>query len=100
MTVAAQPGPRQEAPIDAIPLAQVEPFLKQLSVVDSIEQLPQVVGLEVGDGAVEFDLAHVAGISGGDRFDRCCVLGEVVPAQVLDSALTAVWTFELLDEVR
>ncbi|WP_414540413.1 LysM peptidoglycan-binding domain-containing protein [Stenotrophomonas forensis] len=46
VTVAAQPGPRQEAPIDAIPLAQVEPFLKQLSVVDNIEQLPQVVGLE------------------------------------------------------
>ena len=42
----AQPGPRQEAPIDAIPLAQVEPFLKQLSVVDSIEALPYVVGLE------------------------------------------------------
>ncbi|WP_414493119.1 LysM peptidoglycan-binding domain-containing protein [Stenotrophomonas maltophilia] len=46
VTVAAQPGPRQEAPIDAIPLAQVEPFLKQLSVVDSIEQLPYVAGLE------------------------------------------------------
>ncbi|MDV9040621.1 LysM peptidoglycan-binding domain-containing protein [Stenotrophomonas sp. RAC2] len=46
VTVAAQPGPRQEAPIDAIPLAQVEPFLKQLSVVDSIKQLPYVVGLE------------------------------------------------------
>ncbi|SNY75592.1 LysM peptidoglycan-binding domain-containing protein [Stenotrophomonas sp. CC120223-11] len=46
VTVAAQPGPRQEAPIDAIPLAQVEPFLKLLSVVDSIEQLPAVVGLE------------------------------------------------------
>ncbi|PZT10012.1 peptidoglycan-binding protein LysM [Stenotrophomonas maltophilia] len=42
----SQPGPRQEAPIDAIPLAQVEPFLKQLSVVDSIKQLPYVVGLE------------------------------------------------------
>ncbi|WP_295550413.1 LysM peptidoglycan-binding domain-containing protein [Stenotrophomonas maltophilia] len=46
VTVATQPGPRQEAPIDAIPLAQVEPFLKQLSVVDSIEQLPYVAGLE------------------------------------------------------
>lgn len=46
VTVAAQPGPRQEAPIDAIPLAQVEPFLKQLSVVDSVKQLPYVVGLE------------------------------------------------------
>ncbi|MBH1655779.1 LysM peptidoglycan-binding domain-containing protein [Stenotrophomonas maltophilia] len=46
VTVAAKPGPRREAPIDAIPLAQVEPFLKQLSVVDSIEQLPYVAGLE------------------------------------------------------
>ncbi|MBH1710349.1 LysM peptidoglycan-binding domain-containing protein [Stenotrophomonas maltophilia] len=46
VTVAARPGPRQEAPIAAIPLAQVEPFLKQLSVVDSIEQLPYVAGLE------------------------------------------------------
>lgn len=46
VTVASKPGPRQEAPIDAIPLAQVEPFLKQLSVVDSVKQLPYVVGLE------------------------------------------------------
>lgn len=46
VTVASKPGPRQDAPIDAIPLAQVEPFLKQLSVVDSVQQLPQVVGLE------------------------------------------------------
>ncbi|HIE5354445.1 LysM peptidoglycan-binding domain-containing protein [Stenotrophomonas maltophilia] len=44
--VTAQPGPRQEAPIDAIPLAQVEPFLKQLSVVDRIDHLPYVAGLE------------------------------------------------------
>ncbi|WP_375069149.1 LysM peptidoglycan-binding domain-containing protein [Stenotrophomonas lactitubi] len=44
--VTAQPGPRQEAPVTGVPLAQVEPFLKQLSVVDSIEQLPYVAGLE------------------------------------------------------
>jgi len=44
--VTAQPGPRQEAPVTGVPLAQVEPFLKQLSVVDSIEQMPYVVGLE------------------------------------------------------
>ncbi len=44
--VTAQPGPRQETPVTGVPLAQVEPFLKQLSVVDSIEQLPYVVGLE------------------------------------------------------
>ncbi|AWH22895.1 LysM peptidoglycan-binding domain-containing protein [Stenotrophomonas sp. S48] len=44
--VTAKPGPRQEAPVTGVPLAQVEPFLKQLSVVDSIEGLPYVVGLE------------------------------------------------------
>ncbi|HEY5972887.1 MAG TPA: LysM domain-containing protein [Pseudoxanthomonas sp.] len=44
--VALQPGPRQEAPIGAIPLSDIEPFLKNLRVVDSFEQLPRVVGLE------------------------------------------------------
>ncbi|AWH26738.1 LysM peptidoglycan-binding domain-containing protein [Stenotrophomonas sp. YAU14D1_LEIMI4_1] len=44
--VTAKPGPRQEAPVTGVPLAQVEPFLKQLSVVDSIKGLPYVVGLE------------------------------------------------------
>jgi hypothetical protein len=44
--VGVEPGPREEAPIDGIPLADIEPFLKNLSVVDSFEQLPYVVGLE------------------------------------------------------
>ena len=44
--VAVQPGPREEAPIGAIPLADIEPFLKNLRVTDSFQQLPRVVGLE------------------------------------------------------
>lgn len=44
--VGVQPGPRQEAPINAIPLAQVEPFLKNLRVVDSFKELPYVLGFE------------------------------------------------------
>jgi hypothetical protein len=44
--VVAQPGPRREAPITGIPLDQVEPFLKQLSVVDDVKSLPFVAGLE------------------------------------------------------
>ena len=44
--VVAQPGPRQEAPINALPLAEVEPFLKNLTVVDSFKELPYVAGLE------------------------------------------------------
>ena len=44
--VALQPGPRTEAPVTGVPLAEIEPFLKHLRVVDSFEQLPYVVGLE------------------------------------------------------
>jgi hypothetical protein len=41
-----QPGPRVGTPINAIPLSDVEPFLKDLRVVDQFEQMPYVVGLE------------------------------------------------------
>ncbi|HUH89211.1 MAG TPA: LysM peptidoglycan-binding domain-containing protein [Lysobacter sp.] len=42
----AEAGPRAEAPVTGVPLAQVEPFLKDLRVVDEIDSLPHVVGLE------------------------------------------------------
>ena len=41
-----QPGPRNEAPINAVPLSAVEPFLKNLNIVDSFKELPYVVSLE------------------------------------------------------
>ncbi len=41
-----QPGVRQEAPIGAVPLKDIEPFLKNLRITDSFENLPRVVGLE------------------------------------------------------
>jgi hypothetical protein len=45
--IGVQPGPRTEAaPIDAIALSDVEPFLKDLRIVDSFDGLPYVVGLE------------------------------------------------------
>ena len=46
--VTATPGPREATaqPIDAIPLSDVEAFLKDLRVVDSFEHLPYVVSLE------------------------------------------------------
>lgn len=44
--VAVTPGPREEAPVTGVPLSEVEPFLKNLRVVDSFEELPYVVGLE------------------------------------------------------
>lgn len=88
--VAVQEGPRQEAPINTIPLADVESFLKDLRVVDEFEHLPYVVGLE-GD-RLRSTLNQVAYVKGlpdaqpGQRYlvvrptqryvtidpDRCC----------------------------
>ncbi len=44
--VAVQPGPREEAALTGVPLSDVEPFLKNLRVVEEFEDLPYVVGLE------------------------------------------------------
>ncbi|TDK27540.1 LysM peptidoglycan-binding domain-containing protein [Luteimonas aestuarii] len=44
--VGVEPGPREEAPINAIPLSDIEPFLKNRSVVDGFDHLPHVVALE------------------------------------------------------
>jgi len=60
--VAVQPGPQVGAPISAIPLADVEPFLKDLRVVDSFDQLPYVVGLE--DDRLHASQGQVAYIRG------------------------------------
>jgi nucleoid-associated protein YgaU len=58
-------GPRSEGPVGAVPLAEIEPFLKQLSVVDNADSLPYVVALEgerlrSGPG----QMVYVRGLSG------------------------------------
>jgi len=67
-----QPGPRQGAPINAIPLSDVERFLKDLRVVDEFDQMPYVVGLEDDRlRSAQGQLAYVKGIAGaapGTRF--------------------------------
>ncbi|WP_123770415.1 LysM peptidoglycan-binding domain-containing protein [Vulcaniibacterium tengchongense] len=60
--VAVQEGPREEAPITGIPLAEVEAFLKDLRVVDSFEHLPYVVGLE--EDRLRSSLNQVAYVKG------------------------------------
>ena len=67
--VGVTPGPRTDAaPIDAIPLSDVEPFLKDLRIVDSFDELPYVVGLE--DDRLRASRGQVAYVRG---------LGEVSP---------------------
>src|SRR3546814_16274348 len=46
--VTVQQGPRDDAqPINALPLSDIEPFLKDLRLVDAFEKLPSVAGREV-----------------------------------------------------
>ena len=62
--VGVQPGPRQEAPIGAIPLSEIEPFLKDLRVTDAFEHLPYVVGFE--DNRLRGSAGQAAYIKGLD----------------------------------
>ena len=73
--LAAQPGPRNEAPINAIPLSQIEPFLKDLRVVDDFDDLPYVVGLEDDRlRSTEDQLAYIRGLGTARPGDRVMVL--------------------------
>ena len=63
--VALQPGPRIEAPVNAVPLSEIEPFLKNLRVVDSLDDLPYVVGLE--DDRLRSTRGQVAYVAGPGR---------------------------------
>ena len=77
--VTAQPGPRQEAPINAIPLADVEPFLKNLNIVDSFKELPYVVGLEEDRlRASAGQLAYIVGLQGTQPGQRYMVVRPTV----------------------
>ena len=86
------PGPRDTAPVTGIPLAEIEPFLKDLRVVQEFESLPYVVGLEEdrlrgGQGQLAYLKDAPAGVGGRvmivrptqrfthlDRSDACCDL--------------------------
>lgn len=80
-----QPGPRTEAPINAISLAEVEPFLKNLRVVDSFEQLPYVVGLEEDRlRSTGGQVAYIKGLAGAQPGQRYAVVRPTVRYTHLD----------------
>ncbi len=62
--VAMQPGQRSESPVNAVNLSEIEPFLKDLRIVDSLDGLPYVVGLE--DDRLRSSRGQVAYIKGLD----------------------------------
>ena len=70
--VAMQPGQRSEGPVNAVPLAEIEPFLKDLRIVDSVADMPYVVGLEDDRlRSTRGQVAYVKGLEGiapGQRY--------------------------------
>ncbi len=73
--VGVKPGPRTDAPINAIPLSQIEPYLRDLRVVDSFKDLPYVVGLEedITRGVVGHQ-AYARGLEGAQVGQRYAIV--------------------------
>ncbi|RNF84579.1 LysM peptidoglycan-binding domain-containing protein [Montanilutibacter psychrotolerans] len=77
--VAVEPGPRAEAPLNAIPLSDVEPFLKNLRVVDKVDDMPYVVGLEEDRlRSSEGQLVYVKGLPSAQPGQRYAVVRPTV----------------------
>src|SRR5207342_3276191 len=73
--VAVQQGPRTEAPVTGVPLSEVEPFLKNLSVVDQFDQMPYVVGMEDDRlRGTQGQVAYVKGLEGAQPGQRYAVV--------------------------
>lgn len=73
-----QAGPRQDAPINAIPLSEVEPFLKDMRMYDRIDTMPYVVGLEDDRlNSIRGHVAYVEGLEAGNVGQRFAVLRPV-----------------------
>ena len=77
--VAVQEGPREEAPLNAIPLSDIEPFLKNLRVTDSFEHLPYVVALEEDRlRSVSGQAVYVYGLTDGQPGQRYAIVRPTV----------------------
>ena len=67
-----QAGERTASPVNAVPLEEIEPFLRDTRMVSSIDNLPYVVGLEENRlRAVRGHVAYVKGLEGvapGQRY--------------------------------
>ena len=72
-------GPRDEAPITGVPLSDIEPFLKNMRVVDSFEHLPYVVGLEEDRlRSTSNQVAYIKGLPNAQAGERYAVVRPTV----------------------
>ena len=77
--VGVQPGPRTDAPVNAISLSEIEAYLRDLRVVDSFKELPYVVALEEDrTRAVRGHLAYIRGLEGAQLGQRYAVVRPTV----------------------
>ncbi len=73
--VAVQAGPRTDAPVNAVSLSEIEPYLRDLRIVDSFKQLPYIVGLEEDrTRAVNGHLVYALGLSGAQVGQRYTIV--------------------------
>ena len=82
-------GPRTASvsPINAIPLSEIEPFLKDLRVVDGFEHLPYVVALEEDRlRATTGEVAYVRGLTDARPGERFNVMRPTVKYAHIDRA--------------
>lgn len=80
-----QPGQRNEAPVSGVPLEQVEPFLKNLRVVDRVDHLPYVVGVEEDRlRGAKGDVVYVKGVDNAQPGQRYAVVRPTVRYTRLD----------------
>ena len=85
--VTATAGPREATaqPINAIPLSDIEAFLKDLRVVNDFEHLPYVVGLEEDRmRATQGQVAYIRGLPGASAGQRYAVVRPTVRYTHLD----------------
>ncbi len=84
--VTVQSGGRGE-PINAVPLGEIEPFLKDLRMVDSIDNLPYVVGLEEDRlRTISGQVAYIRGLEGAAVGQRYLVVRPVKRYRLIERA--------------
>ena len=77
--VTVTPGPRNEAPINAIPLSEIEAYLRDARVVDSFKQLPYVVAIEEDrDRGLTGHRVYIRGLEGAQPGQRYTVVRPTV----------------------
>ena len=84
-----EPGPRlaSASPVNAIPLSEIEPFLKDLRVVDGFEHMPYVVALEEDRlRASSGSVAYVRGLTDARPGERFTVMRPTVKYSYRDRA--------------